>query len=73
MAASAASSALNWVKGGCTLVDDSLFNARFEICKSCKDIDPIAFAGGGRCLQCGCALKVKLRLSTERCPAGKWG
>ena len=42
--------------------------ARLAICLQCPHLSPL-----NRCLKCGCFLKAKTRLRTEKCPVGKWG
>ena len=39
---------------------------RRAICEDCE------YQKGGRCLQCGCVLKVKTWLKASSCPVGRW-
>jgi len=39
---------------------------RFDICLSCQ------YYENGRCSQCGCFMKVKVKFSTSKCPVGLW-
>lgn len=39
---------------------------RLEICKDC----PFNFVG--MCQQCGCVIRIKVRVKEETCPIGKW-
>ena len=39
---------------------------RFDICLSCQ------YYESGRCSQCGCFMKVKVKFSTSKCPVGLW-
>jgi len=52
------------------LTDDKatsqMANKRQEICSMCK------YNNGVICLQCGCVIKAKSRVKTEKCPEGKW-
>ena len=60
-------SILNWAKTGMKLLDDARFSARLAICKNCQ------FFASGTCRKCGCVLRMKLRLPTEKCPLDLWG
>lgn len=48
-------------------LDDDGVNKRFEICKQCEKYS------NGRCSDCGCFLKYKLKIRSEECPDYKWG
>lgn len=61
-----------WAISGFKKTSDKVYNQRLEICKGCEFWDKEAFLGTGRCLECGCSTKAKLRLKTEKCPIGKW-
>jgi hypothetical protein len=65
-------SALGWVQSGFSIPDPETFNARLEICKGCEFWDESGFVNTGRCKKCGCSTQAKLRMSTEKCPIGKW-
>jgi hypothetical protein len=65
-------SATNWAKSGFQTADSETFNARLETCKGCEFWDAAGMAGTGRCQKCGCSTQAKLRMSTEKCPIGKW-
>lgn len=71
MAENFAESAAEWVKNGAPVVSKAEFKQRADICSACEFFDPKAFAGKGRCTQCGCS-SFKLFLATARCPIGKW-
>jgi hypothetical protein len=74
MAKNFGSSMVKWAKSGFQTVDEeSIFNARLEICKACPEWDSKALSGTGRCKICGCSTKAKLRLATESCPKNLWG
>ena len=64
-------SGLKFAKNNFSIADDSIFLKRKEICDSCEFWDNNAFSGTGRCLKCGCS-SLKLKLSSEKCPIGKW-
>lgn len=42
-------------------------NARMSICKQCDRYSL------GRCLECGCVMKLKTMLTNATCPLHKWG
>lgn len=65
-------SSFNWAKSGFKIADNELIEYRKEICKSCDQWDASALNNTGRCKKCGCSTWAKLRMSTERCPIGKW-
>ena len=51
-------------------VDDATYNERLNTCQKCT-----FYSGTGmspRCLQCGCFLDAKARLSDAKCPLDKW-
>lgn len=41
---------------------------RLNICKNCQSLDKKYI----RCLECGCFLLAKTKISFEECPLGKW-
>lgn len=57
-----------WMANGLPLASEEEFNRRRAICFACDLYD----AEKDRCAKCGCGLKAKPRLATERCPVGKW-
>jgi hypothetical protein len=65
-------STVNWVASGMPFASSELLSARTETCKSCDQWDSSAFGGTGRCNICGCSTSLKLRMTTEKCPVGKW-
>jgi hypothetical protein len=74
MAKSFGTSMVRWAKSGFQTVDEqSIFNARLEVCKACPEWDSNALGGTGRCKMCGCSTQAKLRLATESCPKNLWG
>jgi hypothetical protein len=51
----------------------ALSNERLEICKVCPESQDLYGRGWiNFCNLCGCMLKVKTRLKSSKCPAGKW-
>tara|TARA_R100000458_G_C8237875_1_gene217694 strand:+ start:362 stop:547 length:186 start_codon:yes stop_codon:yes gene_type:complete len=40
---------------------------RWDICKDCPELTK-----RNRCKQCGCFMKIKIRLNQTRCPIDKW-
>lgn len=49
-------------------VDKETAFARLDICAAC----PRLFKPTFTCKECGCFMKVKVRLTTSTCPIGKW-
>ena len=47
--------------------DEDVVNRRWDICKAWPEL-----MDSNRCKQCGCFMKVKTKISTSRCPIGKW-
>lgn len=71
-AASFARAMVKWIKNGIPVVTPEQYQERLATCRNCPE-----FSGehertfSARCGRCGCAT-VKLTLSTEACPLGKW-
>lgn len=65
LAIGAASSAMNGKKILSTL---ELAEKRLVICEKC----PSLAKDSGRCMECGCFVKAKARISFEECPLEKW-
>lgn len=61
-----------WVKSGFHLVEKEVIEKRKETCRGCDFWDSSSFNNTGKCIKCGCSTWAKLRMSTERCPIGKW-
>jgi hypothetical protein len=72
MAKSVASSVKGWAASGFKVASSDLLEQRLSICGGCEFWDSAAFANTGRCNKCGCSTQAKLRIATEKCPAGKW-
>jgi len=53
-----------WVLGGCEV--SLTAKQRITICKNCEHY------AEGRCKICGCVLKYKTQMETEKCPIDKW-
>jgi hypothetical protein len=49
-------------------VDETLFNERYSICKSCPELIKLT----KQCKKCGCFMAVKSKLKMASCPLGKW-
>lgn len=47
--------------------DQEVINNRRSICNECE------YRLGTNCLKCGCLIFAKTKISTQRCPVGKWG
>jgi hypothetical protein len=55
-----------WAQDGFKTEDSAETDRRLEICFSCENFKD------GRCMLCGCFMKLKAKLSTGSCPVGKW-
>lgn len=47
--------------------DQATQQRRAAICATCPNLSALR-----RCKKCGCFVDLKTRLSTEKCPVGKW-
>lgn len=56
----------SFIASGFAMASEELAGQRWEICQGC---DQLAL---NRCRQCGCYMKVKVKLETSKCPIGKW-
>lgn len=59
--------AANALSGNATLVEDFVRVNRLSICGGCP-----RFTSEGRCLECGCFMKIKAAFVTSKCPLEKW-
>jgi len=50
------------------IVPKDVAQKRFDICKSCDRLLKPTF----NCKECGCFMKVKVKLNDSHCPLGKW-
>ncbi len=66
MAKNFAQGMVEWAGDGFKMQPEAETARRLKICEECKDHKD------GRCMLCGCFLKVKAALSTGKCPVGKW-
>lgn len=48
-------------------VSKDVYDKRMDICRSCDFL-----LNGKRCSSCGCYVKPKCSLTTEKCPEGYW-
>lgn len=72
MAGRFARAMLDWARAGFKTLPRERYDVRRLICEGCQQWrGDGAMLGTGRCGACGCA-GLKLFLSTERCPVGKW-
>jgi hypothetical protein len=56
---------------GIDRADDETISKRIDLCRACEHAKLV----GGllhKCELCGCAVKLKVRVKGESCPAGKW-
>ena len=49
-------------------VDETEENARFAVCQECPELIKIT----NQCKQCGCFMKLKVKLKEAKCPLNKW-
>lgn len=63
-----ANSFYNHARDGFKKVEDSIYNNRIDICKSCEYFD----SEDMRCKNCGCFLDIKASWNSEKCPIDKW-
>ena len=63
---------VNWTSSGFAPTPPDILAAREATCRACPEWDAKALNNTGRCQICKCSTWAKLRMSTERCPIGKW-
>jgi hypothetical protein len=49
-------------------VDDAEESTRFSLCQDCPEL----VQATKQCKQCGCFMKLKVKLKAATCPLGKW-
>jgi len=49
-------------------VSEEVEEKRFSICEECPELIKIT----KQCKQCGCFMKMKVKLKEAKCPIGKW-
>ena len=54
-------------KGKDISVPDGVFKERYGICQSCPKLSSLGFCG-----ECGCAMALKCKVATSKCPIDKW-
>ena len=59
-----ATAMVRWTRSGLKCVDKKTYIKRLLICSDCTNCRT--------CPKCGCYLKAKAALATEKCPEGKW-
>ena len=59
-------SVVAFVGDGCGIVDDTTYQRRLDICRTCDRLS------GNRCAACGCFINVKARGRIFACPIGCW-
>lgn len=64
---------VKWLWAGCPITPRTLARRRLELCQTCPNWRPEAWAGTGGCRLCGCT-RLKLEMATSRCPLAppKW-
>jgi hypothetical protein len=63
---------VNWTASGFAPTPPDILATREATCRACPEWDAKALNNTGRCQICKCSTWAKLRMSTERCPIGKW-
>lgn len=58
----------NFIKSGMHIAEESIYQKRLEVCNNCEWFDHEA----ERCRKCGCFVKIKARLMSDKCPLNKW-
>ena len=53
-------------KNGRVIASDEIVKARIETCNQCQ------YMVAGVCSMCGCHLRLKIKLESQKCPQGKW-
>ena len=66
-----ADAAGKWARAGMPVADSEQLRLRATACHACPEWDATAYAGAGRCTQCGCTA-LKLVMATEDCPLERW-
>lgn len=72
MAKNLATSVTQWAGSGFRMASEEDAASRLSVCNGCEFWNAEAFGNTGRCMKCGCSTQAKIRLSTSRCPVGKW-
>lgn len=49
-------------------IEKPIAQARYDVCKKCDRFIPIT----AQCKECGCFMKLKVKLNEVKCPLGKW-
>jgi hypothetical protein len=49
-------------------VTQPIAQARYDICKACEHFNNTLYI----CKQCGCLMKMKVKLENSSCPINKW-
>lgn len=57
------------MSGGDIFVSTEVQKQRLLICSVCDQLD----SATARCIECGCFVQIKSKVTTEECPLGKWG
>jgi hypothetical protein len=66
-------SAVGFAASGFKITPMEEIQNRLDVCYKCENFDSSGFNGTGRCRDCGCSLKLKIRMASAECPVGKWG
>lgn len=63
---SVATAVADWIAQGAPIVSADIYQQRLERCDVCPN------RNGHRCKNCGCFIRGKAGMPTERCPIGLW-
>jgi hypothetical protein len=61
-----AKASLEHAKAGLKHVSDDEYESRLEVCNACEHLDK------GRCVLCGCSMKIKAKWAEQTCGMKKW-
>ena len=70
--AAAAKAAMGVLSTGKLVAAPDVRSERMAVCEACPNFQASEGALGARCSVCGCFLKAKTALITQRCPENKW-
>ncbi len=58
----------DFLKTDTEFASKALQNERYSVCESCDRLTSIS----RQCRECGCFMKLKVKLADAYCPLGKW-
>lgn len=57
---------VQYAESGFKNTSEEEYHKRLLVCSTCEEFN------NNRCNKCGCYLKLKAKMATEKCPLGKW-